>query len=344
MKILLPYVDVAGNDITSGVISGGTELFSRLVYQNFDVEVFPIPWNTDNEQNKRIISKMRGVIEDKKIDLILSNNIKSVCCYAIRDIGVPILHITHTNYGLINSNITLNRMIAAGHSIYGVSQNNIDWLNEKSVRLGEPGIEFSGIIKPAYCLTDLTVNTVPYKQVVTVGRSNTYKAPFFIHGRFGDYKTVVITSKGVDHDSVDYYESNKHKPHLLDLPHAEVMQQLRNSTASVITCTKETFGITALESLSVGTPVLIRKLTTADHASTEIPASPDHYRAFDKTDDLQKLLFELEKADRIEIKQMTQAKHSRENWVRTLSNAFDKTIEFYKKTRAPTSDLAEFFG
>jgi hypothetical protein len=41
---------------------------------------------------------------------------------------------------------------------------------------------------------------------------------------------------------------------------------------------------------------------------------------------------------------MTQEKHSKKNWVNNLSNAFDTTVEKYKKTgQKVNSSLEEFF-
>lgn len=347
MKILMPYVDIAGNDITSNVISGGTELFSRLVYKNFDVIVFPVKWETSIDENKKIVNQIKTVIENEKPDVILSNNIKSACFRSLRNLGVPMMHITHTNYGIITSNQMLSEAIECGHSIFGVSQSNVNWLCQKSIRLHEPELKYSGIISPAYCMYDLPVQLSPKNNVVTVGRANSYKAPFSIHARFekSQFNPVVITSLGVDQDSIEYYEKNKHKTHFLNLNHGEIMSHLQNAVASVITCSKETFGITALESLSVGTPILIRPPKVGTHASAEIAASRDHYQLFTGSDIFEQL-DKLLKVDRNEIKEMTQEKHSQKNWVKTLSNAFDKTIENYKKQAKVSynSSLTDFFN
>lgn len=347
MKILMPYVDISGGDISNKKISGGTELFSRLICDNFDVVVFPIPWTTDNKQNKQYQNSLIKTFYDEKCDLVLSNNFKSVCFYALRDLGIPIMHITHTNYGLANSNQIIAAVESHGHSIFGVSQFNIDYHQNKSKRLSIPELNYSGFLRPAYCSYDLPVETNPTDNVITIGRANTYKAPFIIYKALKEskYKPLVITSLGVDHDSVTYYERHKDKHHLIDLPHDQVIDHLRKSACSIITCTNETFGITALESLSVGTPVLIRTNDKGRHASEEIAATESHYRCF-KTDadraEIEQKLDELVKLDRTEIKEMTQEKHSKQKWVSEFSRAFDMTIEKYKKHKSK-SDLNQFF-
>lgn len=336
MKILMPYVDVAGNDISNKKVSGGTELFSRLIKANFDVVLVDIPWTTDRKQNEHYRNLIKQEYLRNNCDVVLSNNFKSVCFYAIRDLGFPIMHITHTNYGLAKANHIINDVESCGHSIFGVSQYNIDYHQNKSRRLGIPEINYSGFLAPAYCSYDLPIDNNPTNNVVTVGRANTYKAPFSICKKLTGtkYNPTVITGVGVDEDSIEYYEKNKHQPHYTGLDHSDVMQHLRSAVCSVITCTKETFGIAALESLSVGTPVLIRTSETGEHASTEIAASCNHYVTYDvnsKTDEMLEKIDQLSKSDRAEIKQMTQEKHSQIKWVRSYSNAFDMTIEKYKK-------------
>lgn len=339
----MPYVDIAGNDITSPVISGGTELFSRLVYKNFDVEVVNVPWTTTNDQNKQLIAHIREVAHDKKCDVIMSNNIKSVCFRSLRDIGIPMFHITHTNYGLLKANYLLNQVYSYGHSIFGVSQSNIGYMQKMSKRIGEECVPFSGTISPAYCMYDLPVLEAN-NDVVTIGRSNSYKLPFIISKKIKEkYNPVVITSLGVDHDSIDYYERNKHLPHFIDLPHETVIEYLRNAAASVVTCTKETFGITALESLSLGVPVVIRTDKSGIHASSEIAADRSHFKTV-HDEPMVKCIDELVKVDRNAIKQATQEKHSLHNWKRKIENAADLTIERYKTFGKANGSLEDFFG
>jgi glycosyltransferase involved in cell wall biosynthesis len=326
-------------------VSGGTELFSRLVKKNFDTVVFDIPWQTTPAENRKYITQMKNLVEEHKIDLILSNNIKAVCFYALRNIGVPILHITHTNYGLFTANETLAKMISLGHSVFSVSQYNKMYFDNRAERLNQPKVNFAGVLNPAYCQHDIPVNTNPEKTLITVGRSNSYKHPFVIHKMVKDteYTAEVITSVGVDENSILYYEKNKHLPHKLKLPHNEVIDRLSNSTASVITCINETFGITALESLSVGTPVIIRADVTGNHASSEIAAHESHRILIRKSNETKSAIDSLIQIDRNEIKQMTQEKHNKNKWVTDYQNAFDKTIQTYKKSSNHNMYIKEFF-
>lgn len=345
MKVLMPYVDIRNGAITEKTVSGGTELFSRLINNNFDTVVFNVPWKTTPKENKKYITQIQNLIEEHKIDLILSNNIKAVCFYALRKIDIPILHITHTNYGLFTANETLAKMIGVGHSVFAVSQYNKSYFDDRAIRLNQPKVDFAGILAPAYCQYDMPVNTNPAKSLITIGRSNSYKHPFVLHKMVKDtgYTADVITSIGVDDDSVSYYEKNKHLPHQLQLPHEQVISRLANSSVSVITCMNETFGITALESLSVGTPVIIRAGITGTHASAEIAADSSHRVLIRKNNETKKAIDSLIKIDRNVIKQMTQDKYNKTQWVIDYQNAFDKTIENYKRSSCGNTHIKQFF-
>ena len=332
MKILMPYVDIGNNSIDSNVVSGGTELFSRLITQHFDIVVVDIPWTTTVQDNKKYFNQIRNLIEEHKIDLILSNNIKAICFYALRKLNIPILHITHTNYGLFTANETLAKMIQLGHSVYAVSQHNKTYFDSRASRMGQPVVNFSGILTPSYCQYDVPVNTSPQKKLITVGRSNSYKHPFIVHNMVRDteYTAEIITSVGVDEDSIEYYERNKHLPHIMKLPHNQVIEHIADSTALVMTCTKETFGITALEALSVGTPLIIRTDSTGTHASAEIAVDESHRVLIRKSEETQSAIDKLVSLDRFSIKQMTQEKYGKDKWVTAYANVFDRTIEQYK--------------
>lgn len=345
MKVLIPYVDVGNGSISANTVSGGTELFSRLIAENFDTTVINIPWETTVADNRKLRIQIRNLIEEHKIDLILSNNIKAICFYALRKMGTPIMHMTHTNYGLFTANETLAKMIGLGHSVFAVSQFNKNYFDERSQRMKQPTVEFSGILNPAYCQYDLPVITNPQKKIITVGRSNSYKTPFIVHNmvKKTEYDAEVITSVGVDKDSIEYYERNKHLPHLMKVPHQEVIERIADSTALVMTCHKETFGITALEALSVGTPLIIRTDITGTHASAEIAAHETHRVLVRKNTETNDAIIALSKVDRLSIKQMTHEKHSKTQWVTNYQNAFDLTVEKYKKEGRGNSFSKNFF-
>jgi glycosyltransferase involved in cell wall biosynthesis len=91
----------------------------------------------------------------------------------------------------------------------------------------------------------------------------------------------------------------------------------------------ETWGITALESLSHGLPTILLTDKSGHHASEMIAADPSHIRLLPKTatpQELETVVNELKQftpEKRMEIAAMTQAKHSRQAFT-------DKFIEIFK--------------
>ena len=62
MKILLPYQDPYERPLTHSVVSGGTEMFCKLIYDNFDVEVLQfIDRDTLEKKASRISPNMKEV-------------------------------------------------------------------------------------------------------------------------------------------------------------------------------------------------------------------------------------------------------------------------------------------
>ena len=94
----------------------------------------------------------------------------------------------------------------------------------------------------------------------------------------------------------------------------------------------ETWGITALESLSHGLPTILLTDKSGHHASEMIAADPSHIRCLPKTATPQELeavvkeLLAYPPAKRQEIAAMTQAKHSRQAFIDMFTTVFTEAI------------------
>ena len=112
------------------------------------------------------------------------------------------------------------------------------------------------------------------------------------------------------------------------LTHKDTLYTMSKGGVYVSTCTFESWGITALEALSHGLPLLLVTDTTGKHSSTTIATSSNHYRNISKavkSNEIEGIIKEMNTislTDRQNIAKMTQEKHSLEKFKETLNKVF----------------------
>ena len=100
MKILLPYKEPYNKKIADPIVTGGAEQFCKSIYDNFDVEVYQIPFKADStwnirkkrEESRNIIKKARQM----GADVIVNNWTHAI--YNGSEISkseIPIMNIVH---------------------------------------------------------------------------------------------------------------------------------------------------------------------------------------------------------------------------------------------------------
>ena len=104
----------------------------------------------------------------------------------------------------------------------------------------------------------------------------------------------------------------------------------------VSTCPVESWGITALEALTRGLPLVLVTDSSGTHGSQAIAQDPSDYIMVptnvkpedleDAINSLKNLTFE----QRLDISNRTKAKHSKENWIRRLNNMFADSLSRWK--------------
>ena len=342
MKILLPFQDPYNKSLTDPVVSGGTEQFCRSIEDNFETEVFPIPfeqiqWPSQKAKNgiSRIIIHAAVGME---ADIIICNFAQAVYNnQTIIESPIPIMFVEHCIYPIPNVIYRWNQAINKGHSMFFVSKWQEKKYREMAKRTGQPVLSIAGHINPSYCKVKPKLVEQEY-DCGTIGRCDNGKNPFKLkHMTKGkDIKSLVITSKTQVNSDIKYWERNQHwEDTVWDLPYKEVMENIAKCKTYFSTWNGETWGITAMEALSCGIPVILNSDKDGDHASEIIPASPNHFKKIPQNDKdaLLKAIKSFDKIDRKEIQEKTWEKHSLEKWKIDFANCIDKTIENFKSKK-----------
>ncbi len=357
MKILLPYKEPENRKIDDPIVTGGIEYFCKLVYEHFDVEVYQIPYlacstwdmRRKREKSKDIIKKANEI----GADIIINNFSHGIYCGSeMSKSHIPIMNILHSMDNYLSIISRLNNLSHNNHSIFFVSEWQKNRYLEMAKRAKQKLCEVTDYINSSYCKVKIPVSDNEY-ECGTIGRCNREKKPFLLKEMLKDtdIKNLVITNKpflNSDDDSVwekahnNYYEKGKTYDNVLwNLPHKEVMTNISKCGTYFSTWNNETYGITALESLSCGVPLILNGYKDNTHASEIIPASQNHYKVIPKNDKdaLIDAIKSFKNIDKKEIQEMTWEKHNEESWKKHFANCMDKTVEKFNKK---TSNLNEF--
>ena len=338
MRILLPFQDPYGRPLTHPVVSGGTEMFCKSIYDNFDTVVHQVPYESINYSMKDKKKISQGIInhaEDIGADIIISNFAQAIYCGSeIIKSHIPIMIVEHCVYPMASCITRWNNAVDNGHSMFLVSK----WQEKKYKKMAERTnqriVPITGYVNPSYCKQKPQTNETEY-DCGTIGRCDNGKAPFKLKSmtRDGDIKSLVITSKTQRPEDIKYYERNKDwKDVLWDLPYNKVMENISKCKTYFSTWDKETWGITSMEALSCGIPVILNSDKDGDHASEIIPANKEHFKKIPNNDKdaLVSAIKSFKNMDRKEIQEMTWEKHSLEGWKKQFANCIDKTVENFK--------------
>ena len=351
MKILLPYSLNLGKGFNDSVITGGVEKFSHSIYDVFDdVEILEIDNPKDFKTNTTLIKN--SAIECGADIIILNRAQGSFCGVGVLDSPVPMLLVCHEKPSMPSVLKRLYRFRDAGHSLCFVSEYQKTLYDRMTKRQTYDAkfVEIDSYINSAYVTGSKPKLVEPEYDCCTIGRCDTTeKKPFLMKTMLKDTKirNLLMTNTPPSNCkpvTYSYYKKNQHWGDTLwDLDYSEVMNNLSKCKTYFSTWSVETWGITALEALSHGIPIILNSDVSGDHASKVIPARPSHYTTIPTNDKdaLVKAIKSFNGIDRKEIQDMTWEKHSLENWKTHFSNCIDKTIErFNNKSRAT---LNEFF-
>ena len=100
MKILLPFQDPYNRPLEHPICSGGTEMFCKSIYDNFDTVVHQVPYESIDysmKEKKKISQDIINHAENIGADVIISNFAQAIYCGAeIIKSHIPIAIFEHS--------------------------------------------------------------------------------------------------------------------------------------------------------------------------------------------------------------------------------------------------------
>lgn len=341
-KVLMPYLMQNGLGINSDKIFGGIERFKKLVYENVPNVV---PAEITEEQRKKRTGKgnLHFEIWSNQPDVIFINDASKIYGSDLIRYNLPTVWLCHEPLERTMKNVEMlkafEKFTNSGGHLYFVSQRQHEFFDAQSKRiLGHTINNVKGYINSSCCSGTEQVYPLDREfDAVTIGRTIRSKDPFWLHRKTQNtnLKTAVITGANnilKNPKEKDYFEFNLkwQEPQYTfrGLSHSDTLNTMSKGGILVSTWPLESWGITALEALSHGLPVLMITDTTNKHASQQIAASDTHYRCIRRgisSKELEKIINEMNEislTDRQNIAKMTQEKHSLEKFTETMNKVF----------------------
>ena len=349
MKILLLYRDACDREIDSPVVSGGGEQFCKLIYDNFDdVEIYQVPSKAEDRwsiiEKYEVQEKIVKRAEDIGAKIIISNFPSAIYNgKIIVKSKIPVMIVMHNRFKMRSIFSRLNKANERGHSVFLVSEHQKKYYQEFSDReharwpddISNLMFDVAGYIRPSFCIGKKpNIKDKFDYDCGTIGRCDNQKKPFLLRELVGDdCKTLVMTSQAQEEGQSGYYNRMK-KSYKNDKDvswndtHKDLMKKLSTCKTYFSTWNEETWGITTLEALSYGIPVILNSDKNGQHASTIVTDNPNHYKLI-PTDDKEELKIAIKSFDKINRKAIQDEiweKHSLEKWKENLSTFMHKTV------------------
>lgn len=335
MKILLLYTHPFDYEINSPVITGGVEKFSQNIYSNFTCDVYQVPSSFERKKEQE---KLINYCTNSDADVIISCNEPSIFnSNHLLDINKKIIHFSHMNFCMISYLERIIKLQKYGHSVIGVSLHQQNTIRSMAKRCKLDFKAYDDIIFPSY-VKDFAKNFYSEYDVATIGRLGKQKDPFLVKRLLEktDKSSVIFTtdlslSNVHGHSDEKYILKNEkflHDNVHYGLQHDKILDILPTIKTYFSTWHNESFGITSLEALSRGLPIILRGDNNGEHASSYIPLKKEFYRIIKKdTKQLVDAIDILSKVNRLEIAETTYEKYNRDVWVSKMKKIITEAVE-----------------
>lgn len=371
MKIILPYKKLGGVSIHDSKIMGGMEKFGKMLFENIE-GIIPVEFTEEDQRKRLVTEKIIRAVKQNNADMVLNNyDNRTLTDNLQKHLSIPVAWICH-NLGTSISKVALVQImpdfVANGGSIFMVTRYQHKTWSSLSRRINGADIDItiSGYINSSCCTGSEVLSKIKDHDIIVVSRYDRGKDPFSVNWKIDKLKkktgiqpmnSTIVTSKYRIEKNKEYMEKNAHwetEPEykiLWNLDHSDVLDNIAKSKVLVSTLPEESFGITTLEALSHGVPVILFCKPDLTHASCEIPANEEHIVRLRKSCSPEEFLeaynrlsnYSNEKSQ--EIYDQTQAKHSKEAWIESVKNIIDVTMSNYGQLQkvAPLDTLDNFF-
>jgi hypothetical protein len=351
MKILMPLSAIETNNstensgINSKIITGGIERFSQSLYNSVP-GIIPISISKDDRKHKRTKRIVSDAVAKHNPDMILSNwpwhyNM-------LRKFELPISTVYHEplvrDMRFIEMGSIFKQMKEDGAHLYFVSKGQFEFHKALVKRIKDYDItenDVAGFINSSYC-ENMQFSEEYEWDCTTVGRCDGEKNPFIIHKKLSSTdKISLVMTNDVTYKSDrmnQYVADNQHWNYpqctKRSVPHEEVLKNISKSKVFVSTWPKESWGITAMEALGSGVPLILLTDSSGVHCSESIADDKSHFIKLDRKSSTVKEFneaveslssYSLEK--RKEIYDKTNKKHSKKKWVKQFTTMIDKRME-----------------
>lgn len=357
MKIILPYKKLGGVSIHDSKIMGGMEKFGKMLFENIE-GIIPVEFTEEDQRKRLVTEKIIRAVKQNNADMVLNNyDNRTLTDNLQKHLSIPVAWICH-NLGTSISKVALVQImpdfVANGGSIFMVTRyQHKTWSNlSRRINGADIDITVSGYINSSCCTGSEILSKSKDHDIIVVSRYDKGKDPFSVNWKIDKIKkktgiqpmnSTIITSKYRIEKNKEYMEKNAHwetEPEykiLWNLDHSDVLDNIAKSKVLVSTLPEESFGITTLEALSHGVPVILFCKPDLTHASCEIPANEEHIIRLRKSCSPAEFLEAYNRLSnysdekRQEIYDQTQAKHAKKVWIESVKNIIDVTMSNYKK-------------
>jgi len=361
MKILLPFKVQHNLDIDSRVVFGGIESFSKRLYDNIP-GIIPVQITKEERENHLTEDVLRKAIIEHDPDIIITNEVDPTCSVGLQALApnVPFISIVHEprsrDIRFLNLGKNLTTIHNRGGHIYFVSEYQHDFHAVMCIRLhGHRLPPVEGYVVPSHSYPEWKVSDDIVYDCVTVGRTDPLKDPFWLHRKLvgcPDTISAVITSdSGSMKDAQkEYRDKNAFwgAPTRVvgkNMEHDKVLWHMARSRTYVSTCSVESWGITAMEALCHGLPLILTVPNMEEfHSSESIPAERFQYtkilRRIKPSDfqDVVRNVGNISYERRLEISEVNKERYSLANFRKGIEEMIAKRLDkSYRKVYNTTS-------